>query len=245
MPELSTTSYAILGLLALRDHTTYELAKQMQRTVGYIWPRAERKLYDEPKRLVRAGYAEAASDLVGRRRRTTYSITPAGRQALARWLGTEPAPPALEFEGMLRVLFADQGSIAQLRQSLQAIAAQAGASRARFAGMAAGILATGGEYPHRAHVNALGMRFMTAYFDQITAWAGWALEAVAGWEDTAAPARTWGAQARDIFTGAARPAARETAPDTPPDTPLETARDPARDTAGGPGPRHDLRHRPG
>ncbi|MCP9950760.1 PadR family transcriptional regulator [Actinomadura madurae] len=137
MAELTTTSYAILGLLALRDHTTYELTKQMQRTVGYIWPRAERKLYDEPKRLVAAGYAEAVQDLVGRRRRTTYSITPAGREALARWLGTEPAPPAMEFEGMLRVLFADQGDIDQLRRSLRAIAADAAARRAHFAEMAA------------------------------------------------------------------------------------------------------------
>jgi PadR family transcriptional regulator AphA len=202
---LTTTSYAILGLLALRDHTTYELAKQMQRTIGYIWPRAERKLYDEPKRLVQAGYAEAARDLVGRRRRTTYSITPAGREALARWLGTEPAPPALEFEGMLRVLFADQGSIGQLRQSIQAIATQAAARRAHFADMAAGILASGGEYPHRAHVNALGMPFMTAYFDQITAWSEWALKEIDGWDDTTTPAQTWAAQAREIFAGAARP----------------------------------------
>ncbi|WP_433477260.1 PadR family transcriptional regulator [Spirillospora sp. CA-142024] len=205
MAELTTTSYAILGLLALRDHTTYELTKQMQRTVGYIWPRAERKLYDEPKRLVVAGYAEAVRDLVGRRRRTTYSITPAGRDALARWLGTEPAPPALEFEGMLRVLFADQGSIGQLRQSIQAVAAQAAARRAHFAEMAAGILATGGEYPHRAHVNALGMRFMAAYFDQLTAWSDWALEEIDGWDDTTTPAQTWSGQARDIFADAARP----------------------------------------
>lgn len=205
MPELTTTSYAILGLLALRDHTTYELAKQMQRTVGYIWPRAERKLYDEPKRLVAAGYAEATRDLVGRRRRTTYSITPAGREALARWLGTEPAPPALEFEGMLRVLFADQGGVGHLRRSLQATSAQAAARRAHFADMAAGILATGGEYPDRAHVNALGMRFMTAYFEQITAWADWALKEIDAWADTTAPAQTWAAQAQEIFTDSAHP----------------------------------------
>ena len=49
---LSTTSYAILGLLALRPWTTYELAKQVQKSLGWFWPRAERKLYDEPKRLV-------------------------------------------------------------------------------------------------------------------------------------------------------------------------------------------------
>jgi hypothetical protein len=170
-------------------------------------PRAERKLYDEPKRLVAAGYAEAAAGLTGRRRRTTYSITPAGREALARWLGTEPAPPALEFEGMLRVLFADQGSIGQLRQSIQAIAAHASASRGHFADMAAGILGSGGEYPHRAHVNALGMRFMTGYFDQLTGWADWALAAIDDWDDTTTPARTWADQARGIFTRAARPSA--------------------------------------
>lgn len=218
MAELTTTSYAILGLLALRDHTTYELAKQMQRTVGIIWPRAERKLYDEPKRLAQAGYAEAAKDLVGRRRRTTYSITPAGRQALARWLGTEPEPATLEFEGMLRVLFADQGSIDQLRLSLQTVAAHANTSRAHFAEMAAGILATDSEYPHRAHVNALGMRFMTAYFDQTTAWANWALGVIDGWDDTTTPARTWAAEAADIFADAARP---------------RTRTEPGKNTAGG------------
>ena len=50
----STTSYALLGLLALREWTTYELAKQVQRSIGWFWPRAERKLYEEPKRLVEA-----------------------------------------------------------------------------------------------------------------------------------------------------------------------------------------------
>jgi PadR family transcriptional regulator, regulatory protein AphA len=111
---------------------------------------------------------------------------------------------------MLRVLFADQGGIGQLRQSIQAIATQAAARRAHFADMAAGILATGGQYPHRAHVNALGMQFMTAYFDQFTAWADWALEAIDGWDDTTTPAQTWAPQARDIFTRTAQHRAIET-----------------------------------
>ncbi len=217
MAELTTTSYAILGLLALRDQTTYELAKQMQRTVGYVWPRAERKLYDEPKRLAEAGYARAAKDMVGRRPRTTYSITPAGRKALSRWLDTDVAAPALEFEGMLRVLFADQGTIGQLRRSLHAIAAQARARRAHFATMAGGILTSdGGEYPHRTHVNALGMRFMIDHYDHITAWASWALETTDTWDDTTTPARTWAAPARHIFTDAAHPRDTPVAGATPP-----------------------------
>ena len=99
--ELTTTSYAILGLLALRSWTTYELAKQMQRTLHYFWPRAESQLYDEPKNLVAHGLASAEKTFVGRRPRTTYTISPAGQQALSAWLATPSAGPLLESEAIV------------------------------------------------------------------------------------------------------------------------------------------------
>ena len=54
-PELTTTSYAILGLLAIRPWSTYELARQMQRDLRFVWPRAESNLYAEPKKLIAHG----------------------------------------------------------------------------------------------------------------------------------------------------------------------------------------------
>ena len=65
--ELTTTSYAILGLLAIQPWPTYELAKQMRRSLHYVWPRAESNLYAEAKRLVEGGLAQARSEPVGRR----------------------------------------------------------------------------------------------------------------------------------------------------------------------------------
>ena len=53
--QLTTTSYAILGLLAVKPWATYDLAKQLQRSLHFFWPRAESNLYAEPKRLVEAG----------------------------------------------------------------------------------------------------------------------------------------------------------------------------------------------
>src|SRR5436190_18838394 len=90
--QLTTTSYAILCLLAIRPWSTYELAKQMRRSLHHIWPRAESNVYAEPRRLVEAGLARAQVQTVGRRVRTLYTITPQGRRALERWLGTESAP---------------------------------------------------------------------------------------------------------------------------------------------------------
>ena len=63
--DLTPTSFAMLGLLAIQPWTTYELAKQMQRSVHFFWPRAERKLYDEPKRLAALGLASSRSVATG------------------------------------------------------------------------------------------------------------------------------------------------------------------------------------
>jgi len=49
---LTTTTYGVLGLLAVRPYSTYELAKAMGLSVGRVWPRAESKLFEEPKKLV-------------------------------------------------------------------------------------------------------------------------------------------------------------------------------------------------
>ena len=63
MPSAPTgTSYAVLGLLSLRSWTTYELAQQVRRSLNWFWPRAERKLYQEPKALVERGLATSRTE---------------------------------------------------------------------------------------------------------------------------------------------------------------------------------------
>jgi len=71
--SLPTTSYAILGMLALRPWSAYELAQQTRRSLSLCWPTAESVLYHEPKRLVRLGLATAKRQATGRRTRTVYA----------------------------------------------------------------------------------------------------------------------------------------------------------------------------
>src|SRR3954453_22660540 len=96
--ELTPTSFALLGLLSVRPWTTYELAHQTKRSLRFFFPRAERHLYAEAKRLAEAGLAKSDTGFTGKRRSTTYAITPAGRRALRGWFGTAPAPTVLESE---------------------------------------------------------------------------------------------------------------------------------------------------
>jgi DNA-binding PadR family transcriptional regulator len=54
----------------------------MGRSLHHFWPRAESKLYEEPKKLVARGLATASIRTVGKRTSTVYEITEAGREAL-------------------------------------------------------------------------------------------------------------------------------------------------------------------
>ena len=91
--RLSTAGFAILGLLALRPFSAYELTQQIHRGVRYMQPASERNLYAEPKRLAAAGLVRMRREQVGRRSRTIYEITPAGREACAAsWPPRRPRP---------------------------------------------------------------------------------------------------------------------------------------------------------
>jgi DNA-binding PadR family transcriptional regulator len=181
---LTPTSYAILGLLAVRPWTTYELAKQVQRSLGWFWPRAERKLYDEPKRLVAAGFATATDQRTGRRPKTVYAITPAGRRALRHWLGEEPAPPLLEVEALVKVFFADVGTLDALRGTLQHVADTAQSRTAELRAMVDPILTGPYEFEARMPTNALALRFSFALEEAMAQWAEWALEQTSTWHST-------------------------------------------------------------
>ena len=181
MDQLTTTSYAILGLLALQPWTTYELAKQMEVSLHNFWPRAERKLYEEPKRLVAHGLAEVTREMVGRRPRRVYQITPEGRQALRAWLAEPGAMPVLEFEALVKVFFAEHGTKEQLLATLQRIR-QGAEQRQRIDALwAAHYLTTGGRFPDRAPVVTLVGQLQAQLNQTLADWARWAHDTASEW----------------------------------------------------------------
>jgi PadR family transcriptional regulator AphA len=180
--ELTTTSYVMLGLLAVKPWTAYELAKQMKRAVRMFWPRAERKLYEEPKNLVAHGLASSKKERVGRRPRTLYSITPKGRRAFKAWLDEAPSAPSHEFEGLAKAFFAEQGTKDQLLTNLRTTRVQAEAMLLHLRDLARENLETeGGPFPHRLHVNALAFAFQWRYAQAMLEWALWAEAEVRSW----------------------------------------------------------------
>jgi DNA-binding PadR family transcriptional regulator len=181
--ELSSTSYAILGLLAIKPWTTHELVQQVDHSMRRIWPRARSKLYEEPKKLVAHGFARAADDPVGRRRRTRYSITPKGRRALRAWLRVPGSGPVLEFEQLVKIGFADSGTKADILANLEATLAWVRAENEASLETARAYLEGRGGFPQRAALNQLGGVFLTDFYSMVADWAEWAIGMVSTWPE--------------------------------------------------------------
>jgi PadR family transcriptional regulator, regulatory protein AphA len=182
-PSMSTTSYAILGLLAIKSWTTHELVQQVDRSLRRLWPRAQSKLYEEPKKLVAHGYAKATDDSVGRRRRTRYTITAKGRRALAAWLQHPGEGPVLEFEQLVKIHFADSGTKADVIANLEATRLWVLEQNRENLAAARAYLAGEGEFPERAALNQLPGRFITEFYVTVARWVDWASDVVETWPD--------------------------------------------------------------
>jgi DNA-binding PadR family transcriptional regulator len=191
--DITTTGFAVLGLLCLRPWSAYELTQQMDRSMRYVWPRAVSGIYREPQKLVEAGYASAAETAAGpSRTKLVYAATPKGRRAFRRWLATPSAPPQFESEAMLKFLFADQGSLDDATRALDELAAHGEelleTFRENTSAFADGDIA----FPDRLHIIAVRGRFIHDYATALTQWARWAQSIVESWPDTGAAAAPLG-----------------------------------------------------
>lgn len=184
MPELTTTSYAILGLLTLRAHSAYDLTQQARRSLAFAWPISESQLYAEPRRLVSEGLVTATVEAAGpKRTRTMYAITAAGRRAFRRWLASAPQPPALGAEVMLRVAFADAGDRSALLDAITSCRAAVSAQHEAGKRFVAEQLAGEAPYPERASLNVIWWVLTGEQLLTTLSWLDWAETEILTWDD--------------------------------------------------------------
>jgi DNA-binding PadR family transcriptional regulator len=104
--ELSPTAFVILGMLAWRPMSGYDIKTLVDHSTRFFWAASYGQIYPELRRLAEAGLVEGAAEQGSGRRRTPYTITDAGRDALREWLAREPRTFEYRDEGLLKLFFA-------------------------------------------------------------------------------------------------------------------------------------------
>jgi DNA-binding PadR family transcriptional regulator len=137
--DVAVTRFAVLGQLALRTWSAYELTRSMRRTLHWFWPRAESGIYAEARRLEAEGLAVSRAEPAvdgSRRTRTVYEITDRGRERLREWLRTPPTTVQFVVEPFLRLHLARAGSLEDLIASVTVAGTYADELLATAAGVA-------------------------------------------------------------------------------------------------------------
>jgi DNA-binding PadR family transcriptional regulator len=158
--ELSLFSYEILGLVGSRGAGAHDLLRMARDGRILDWA-GESQYYVEPKRLARLGYLEARKEPGKTRERTVYTLTDAGRQALADYARTPAAVSPVKSEPLVRLLICDlvgedatRESIAGLRDDIADLRRRLDESERRAA-----------ELPHREKYLRLAVDFLREYVD--------------------------------------------------------------------------------
>src|SRR3954470_550449 len=76
--------HALLGMLAVRPGTGYELAQRFDTSMSNAWHASHSQIYPELARLTELGMVEVVGE--GARRSRTYAVTEGGREELRHWM---------------------------------------------------------------------------------------------------------------------------------------------------------------
>lgn len=123
--DLPVTTFAVLGQLAHAPSSGYDIQTRLRATAAHFWHAAYSQIYAELRRLETLGYAtEESVAQSGRPDKRVYTVTDAGRDALAEWLERPWGLAHLRDESLVKLMLADgmdpAAVVAQVRRLLAA-----------------------------------------------------------------------------------------------------------------------------
>ena len=124
--------HALLGLLARRPASGYDLREAFDTSLAFVWLATHSQLYRELSRLAGGGLVEAGPP--GPRE---YTVTAAGRRELIRWLTESEPVPAQRSPTLLRAFFLWNLPADTARAYFQRVSARSHAFHERLDGLAA------------------------------------------------------------------------------------------------------------
>jgi DNA-binding PadR family transcriptional regulator len=128
--ELSATAKVILGMLAGRPRSGYEIKQLVDSSARFFWAASYGQIYPELKKLEQTGLITGDDSSQGARQRTTFKLTAKGRRAAREWIESPPEVLEMRDEGLLKLFFA--GSI-DPKRAAEVARERAAISRAKVA----------------------------------------------------------------------------------------------------------------
>ncbi|MBR3316150.1 MAG: PadR family transcriptional regulator [Atopobiaceae bacterium] len=98
--------HGILGLISNGDKTGYEVMTVFRDSLNHFWKAQTSQIYRELQTMEKAGWiSQTHVPQTGKPDKNVFSITPAGRDELRRWLRDESTPLTFKNPLMMKTFF--------------------------------------------------------------------------------------------------------------------------------------------
>lgn len=145
--ELSATAKVILGMLAARPRSGYEIKRLVDDSARFFWAASYGQIYPELKRLEKHGFVSGNEESQGARPRTIYQLTAEGKRAAREWIDRAPQTFEVRDEGLLELFFAGSIDPKRTAEIARERAAMSAAKAAQLRAIEEMVEAGGGEGP--------------------------------------------------------------------------------------------------
>jgi hypothetical protein len=129
------------------------------------------------------GLARATREATGKRPRTVYAITAKGRRALAAWVPEPGEGPTVEFEGLVKIFYAEHGTKADVLATLARVREWSDERHRQSADISRSYLEGRGNFPERLPWILLCGQFLEEFDLMVERWTDWATNIVQEWPD--------------------------------------------------------------
>lgn len=183
MSTESATRFAILGLLRFKPMSGYDLRQTIPESIGNFWTLSFGQIYPALAQMLEDGWVTRTSTESGKRERHVYAVTPAGVEALHRWLRSDLPTAAPRNELLLRLFVGGTLEPDALRAQISAMRDMHAARLKAFDTHVAGLVEARRGQPHFAAWRA------TANYGRALSAAtlAWANDTLADWPRDEAP----------------------------------------------------------
>lgn len=97
--------FVILGLLALRTMTIYEINKALKRGVSLFYSASFGSINAAISRLLEKGWVSGEEKVENGRNKKIFQLTPTGKDAFSNWLNSEIETEKVKDPGLTRLYF--------------------------------------------------------------------------------------------------------------------------------------------
>lgn len=115
MARSNKTKYAILGLLAFKNMSGYDIKNMMAKSTNHFWTESLGQIYPTLAKLLKDNcILEIKTATKSKRERNIYKLTKKGLKILQEWLPKPPQPTTARDELILKIFFGKNISAKQL-----------------------------------------------------------------------------------------------------------------------------------